>query len=69
VFNISEPIKDGRRWCHRIMVDGKRITGTFDTKAAALKWEAHQLVALSSGPTITVTKTCADAYKRYEIEV
>jgi hypothetical protein len=66
---MSEPFKNGRRWCHRIMVNGKRITGTFDTKAAALKWEARQRVALSSGPTITVTKTCADAYNRYEIEV
>lgn len=66
---MSEPIKNGRRWRHRIMIDGVRVTGTFDTKGAALKWEAQQRIALSSGLVLSVSKTCADAFRRYELEV
>jgi integrase len=65
---MSSPVKDGVRWRHRIMVNGVRVSGTFDTKAGALKWEAHQRVLLSDGPA-AVTKTCAEAFRRYEIEV
>jgi hypothetical protein len=46
---MSQPVKNGKRWRHRIMVDGVRRTGTFDTKAAALKWEAQQRVEIT-GP-------------------
>jgi integrase len=66
---MTTPIKDGTRWRHRIMVGGKRVSGTFDTKQAALKWEAHQRVLLSSETVVTVTETCADAFRRYELEV
>lgn len=66
---MSIPIKVGTRWRHRIMVEGVRASGTFDTKAAALKWEAQQRVALCHPEQVAVTKTCADAFRRYEIEV
>jgi hypothetical protein len=45
---MSIPIKEGNRWRHRTMLNGKRVSGTFDTKAAALKWEAQQCVELDS---------------------
>ena len=66
---MTTPIKDGTRWRHRIMVNGKRVSGTFDTKAAALKWEAHQRVLLGAGTVTTITENCAAAFRRYEIEV
>ncbi len=66
---MTTPIKDGTRWRHRIMVGGKRVSGTFDTRQAALKWEAHQRVLLGSEPVVSVTETCADAFRRYELEV
>ncbi len=66
---MTSPVKDGTRWRHRIMVQGKRVSGTFDTKAAALKWEAHQRVQLSDPTLVATTKNCADAFRRYELEV
>lgn len=66
---MTTPIKDGTRWRHRIMVNGKRVSGTFDTKAAALKWEAHQRVLLGAGAAKLITENCADAFRRYELEV
>lgn len=66
---MNAPVKDGHRWRHRIMVKGVRVSGTFDTKAAALKWEAVQRVLLSAGEAAFANKTCADAFRRYEIEV
>ncbi|MES2164212.1 MAG: site-specific integrase [Pseudomonadota bacterium] len=66
---MSIPIKVGTRWRHRIMVNGMRASGTFDTKAAALKWEAEQRLTLSQPQQVAVNKTCADAFRRYEIEV
>lgn len=63
---MSEPTRYGKRWQHRVMVSGKRKSGTFDTKAAALKWEAVQRTA----PAVIISaQTCADAFKRYELEV
>ncbi|TFW18298.1 tyrosine-type recombinase/integrase [Duganella callida] len=66
---MASPYKDGKRWRHRIMVQGVRVSGTFDTKAAALNWEAEQRNALSSGVLVCITKTCADAFRRYELQV
>ncbi len=66
---MSVPMKEGNRWKHRVMVNGRRVSGSFDTKAAALKWEAHQRVELGSGDVIATTKTLADAFRRYELEV
>lgn len=66
---MSKPFKDGKRWRHRVMVQGVRVSGTFDTKAAALKWETEQRVVLSSGLRVSVTTTCADAFRRYELQV
>lgn len=66
---MTAPSKLGTRWRHRIMVKGTRVPGTFDTKAAALKWEALQRVSLGEGAAVTITETCADAFRRYEIEV
>jgi len=66
---MSGPVKVGLRWRHRIMVGGIRVSGTFDTKAAALKWEVRQRTCLEHGEEIAVTKTCAEAFRRYEIEV
>ncbi|MYM29026.1 tyrosine-type recombinase/integrase [Duganella sp. CY15W] len=66
---MSGPVKVGTRWRHRIMVNGSRVSGTFDTKAAALKWEVEQRMPLGHEEEIAVTKTCAEAFRRYEIEV
>jgi integrase len=66
---MASPVKDGKRWRHRIMVQGVRVSGTFDTKAAALKWEVQQHALLSAGVEVSATKTCADAFRRYELQV
>jgi integrase len=66
---MAAPKKEGRVWRHRIMVAGERRSGTFDTKAAALSWEAEQRVEMSNGKVGTVTKTVGDAFDKYEIEV
>ncbi len=64
---MGVPKKVDGRWQHRVMVKGKRTSGTFDTKAAALAWEAQErLAGTSSGAT---TQTCADAFDKYEREV
>lgn len=65
---MSTPTKEGGRWQHRGMINGKRVSGTFDTKAAALKWEAHQRVELGAGFMGATTSTRADAFRRYELE-
>lgn len=64
---MAAPVKDGRKWRHRIMVAGQRTSGTFDTKAAALAWEAEQ--RRGPGAVGATTQTCADAFDRYELEV
>lgn len=64
---MAGPVKEGGKWRHRVMVAGVRTSGTFDTKAAALKWEAEQRTAVRQ--PAAVTKTCADAFRRYELEV
>jgi hypothetical protein len=51
---MTTPIKEGTHWRHRIIVTGVRLSGTFDTKGAALKWEAQQRPALSSGLRLSV---------------
>lgn len=67
---MADPVKVGSRWRHRLMVHGVRVSGTFDTKSAALKWEAHQRMALTqTEQQRAVNKTCADAFRRYELEV
>lgn len=66
---MAAPAKAGKVWRHRIMVAGERRSGTFDTKAAALAWEAEQRVEMSNGKAGTVTKTVGDAFDKYEIEV
>lgn len=65
---MAAPKKEGSIWRHRIMVAGVRTSGTFDTKAAALAWEAEQRVATPKGK-LGLTKTCADAFEKYELEV
>lgn len=65
---MAAPKKEGTIWRHRIMVAGVRTSGTFDTKAAALAWEAEQRVATPKGK-LGLTKTCADAFEKYELEV
>lgn len=66
---MAVPVKDGKIWRHRIMVKGSRASGTFDTKAAALAWEAEQRVLLGAGKAKVVTETCTDAFEKYEREV
>jgi integrase len=61
------PTKRGTKWIHRIQVNGKRTSGTFDTKAAALAWEAVQRTAPTGGGA--TTQTNQDAFERYECEV
>lgn len=46
---IAAPVKNGKIWRHRLMVKGIRVSGTFETKAAALAWEAGQRVPLADG--------------------
>lgn len=65
---MAGPVKVDGKWRHRVMVKGKRTSGTFDTKAAALAWEAEQRTAPSS-KLIATTQTCQDAFDRYEREV
>lgn len=64
---MAVPKKLDGKWRHRVMVDGKRTSGTFDTKGAALAWEAEQRTAPAGG--IATTQTCKDAFERYEREV
>jgi integrase len=66
---MAAPVKDGNVWRHRIQVGGKRVSGTFDTKAAALAWEADQRVQIKGGPAAATRKTMADAFTKYELEV
>ena len=66
---MAAPQKDGKVWRHRVMVKGRRVSGTFSTKAAALAWEAEQRVQLVEGQHGATGKTVRDALERYEIEV
>lgn len=65
---MAAPKKVDGRWQHRVMVKGVRTSGTFDTKAAALAWEAQQRTVSAAGGAAT-TQTCKDAFDRYEDEV
>ncbi len=64
---MAAPRKVDGKWQHRVMVKGKRTSGTFDTKAAALAWEASQRTAIDGGGA--TTQTCRHAFERYEREV
>ncbi|UOD28739.1 site-specific integrase [Massilia violaceinigra] len=66
---MAAPKKVDGRWQHRVMVKGKRTSGTFDTKAAALAWEAEQRTAVAGGGGGAITQTCADAFDQYERDV
>lgn len=67
---MAAPVKDGKVWRHRVMVNGKRTSGTFDTKAAALAWEAEQRLAKTEDKTAAgAKKTVKDAFDKYEREV
>lgn len=68
---IAAPKKEGSVWRHRIMVKGKRVSGTFATKAAALAWEAEQRVEIieGGGSRAGTGKTLRDALDKYELEV
>lgn len=64
---MAVPKKVDGKWQHRVMVKGVRSSGTFDTKGAALAWEAEQRTAKAGGNA--TTQTCKDAFERYEREV
>lgn len=64
---MAVPKKVDGKWQHRVMVKGKRTSGTFETKAAALAWEAEQRTAKTGGGA--TTQTCQDAFDKYEREV
>lgn len=68
---MAGPQKDGRVWRHRVVLNGTRTSGTFDTKAQALYWEADLRKSAGGGPKKPqgTGKTCADAFAKYEIEV
>lgn len=66
---MAAPKKEGTVWRHRVMVKGRRVSGTFSTKAAALAWEAAQRTQLVEGLNGGTGKTVRDALERYEIEV
>lgn len=61
--------KNGRVWRHRITVNRKCASRTFDTKAAALALEAEQRVIMSDDTPVIITYTCTGAFRRYELEV
>ncbi|MRW88801.1 tyrosine-type recombinase/integrase [Duganella sp. FT80W] len=65
---MAGPVKVDGKWRHRIMVKGVRTSGTFETKAAALAWEAEQRTVVT-GKTIATTQTCQDAFDRYERDI
>jgi integrase len=64
---MAAPRKVDGKWQHRVMVKGKRTSGTFDTKGAALAWEAEQRTTGAGGGA--TTQTCRDAFEKYEREV
>lgn len=64
---MAVPKKVDGRWQHRVMVKGVRTSGTFDTKAAALAWEASVRTAKAGGGA--TVQTCRDAFDRYAREV
>lgn len=64
---MAAPRKVDGKWQHRVMVKGVRTSGTFETKAAALAWEAEQRTAKVGGNA--TIQTCADAFDRYERSV
>jgi integrase len=66
---MAVPKKEGGVWRHRVMVKGKRVSGTFVTKAAALAWEAEQRIQIVEGGPGRNSKTLRDALEKYEIEV
>lgn len=66
---MAAPKKDGIVWRHRVMVKGRRVSGTFPTKAAALAWEAAQRIEIVEGGATGRGKTFRDALEKYEIEV
>ncbi|QOY96318.1 site-specific integrase [Massilia sp. UMI-21] len=66
---MAAPKKEGSVWRHRIMVRGQRVSGTFNTKAAALAWEAEQRIQIKEGKLAPTSKTLRDAFERYELEV
>src|SRR5438094_120915 len=66
---MAVPKKDGGVWRHRVMVKGKRVSGTFATKAAALAWEAEQRVQIVEGGPRSNGKTLREALEKYELEV
>jgi integrase len=66
---MAAPKKDGTVWRHRVMVKGKRVSGTFPTKAAALAWEAAQRIEIVEGSASGRGKTVRDALEKYELEV
>lgn len=51
------------------MVRGQRVSGTFQTKAAALAWEAEQRIQIKEGKASATGKTMRQAFDRYELEV
>ena len=51
------------------MVSGVRHSGTFPTKAHALAWEADKRTSPGDVKTAHGKKTCADAFKKYELEI
>ena len=57
-------IKAKKTWRHRVTVAHVRSGGTFDTKAAALAWEAVQRTTPAAGGA--TTQTNEDAFIRYE---
>jgi integrase len=69
IGKMAAPKKEGSVWRHRIMVKGKRVSGTFPTKAAALAWEAEQRIEIIEGTSSGTGKTLRDALRRYELEV
>lgn len=64
---MAAPKKVDGKWNHRVMIKGVRSSGTFETKAQALAWEADKRTMLTGGGS--TTQTCKDAFEKYELEV
>lgn len=65
---MAEPVKRGDRYRHSVMVNGSRLSGTFDTKKQAREWEALMRLEARVNPTSSLIKpkhTLADACDKY----
>ena len=66
---MAEPVKRGDKYRHLIMVDGQRLSGTFDTKKEARAWESKMRLEAKEDAEAGVVRrkkhTLTEAVDRY----